>query len=326
MAFAKRSVAAMGMALLAFVSGCASRAEVPAAPVSMNAASCGMNFRWLNNAGFEIVLRSGAHLLVDPWLDSAKFYPVPLDSLERADYLVLSHIHFDHAQDVGVIQKKFPGVRIFTGMLSAEPLAREKKLDVSRLYKVTDGQEFKFEDVTIKAFAGRHTESIRGNYLKWESDGHISTESMGTLDLYQYLITDADGTKFMIWAGTPSIDNANRLAGVHADLAAVHVSPKQDIALLARVVNAIDAKVVMPHHYDIWPYILRTMPSEAQQFPSEVQPVTPDNVISKTMAYVSRRLAEGHVKAGWFIPEHHAWYHYDPASRKALPCACARGT
>lgn len=64
-------------------------------------------------------------MLFDPWLDSAKVSPVPLVSLERPDYLVLSHIHFDHARDVGAIQKKFPGVRIFSGMLSVEPLAKE---------------------------------------------------------------------------------------------------------------------------------------------------------------------------------------------------------
>jgi len=283
-----------------------------------------MNFRWLNNAGFEIVLRSGAHVLVDPWLDSAKFSPVPLATITRADYVVLSHIHFDHAQDVGAIQKKFPEVRIFTGMLSAEPLAKEQKLNVARLYKVSDGEEFQFDDVTIKAFAGRHTESVKGNYLKWDEGGHITSESMGTLDMYQYLITDADGTKFLVWGGTPSAESANRIRGTNADLAAIHISPKQDFSMLARVVNAANPNVMMPHHYDIWPFVLRSMPGEAQQFPAEVQPVTPENVIPKTMAYVSDRLVKEQVRATYLLPEHHAWYHYDPTKKQVKSGTCER--
>ena len=38
----------------------------------------GVRVRWLNTAGFEMVLPGGAHLLVDPWLDSSDVYPFPL--------------------------------------------------------------------------------------------------------------------------------------------------------------------------------------------------------------------------------------------------------
>ena len=38
----------------------------------MNITGKGMKFRWLNNAGFEMELSSGKHLLVDPWLDEAQ--------------------------------------------------------------------------------------------------------------------------------------------------------------------------------------------------------------------------------------------------------------
>ena len=56
----------------------------------MNITGKGMKFRWLNNAGFEMELSSGKHLLVDPWLDEAQIYPISIDEIERADY-VLRH-------------------------------------------------------------------------------------------------------------------------------------------------------------------------------------------------------------------------------------------
>jgi hypothetical protein len=53
--------------------------------------------------------------------------------------------------------------------------------------------------------------------------------------------------------------------------------------------------------------------------------VTPENVIEKTMAYVSQRLAQGRVDATYFMPEHHAWYHYDPITRQVAKGACESG-
>jgi hypothetical protein len=83
--------------------------------------------------------------------------------------------------------------------------------------------------------------------------------------------------------------------------------------------------VVMPHDYDIWPFILRTMPAEAQQFPAEVQPVSPEDVFPKTIAYVSKKLVEGQVKATYFMPEHHTWYHYDRVTKQVAPGSCDQG-
>jgi L-ascorbate metabolism protein UlaG (beta-lactamase superfamily) len=285
---------------------------------------CALDFRWLNNAGFEIVLSNGSHVLVDPWLDSAQFFKFPLAEIERADYLILTHIHYDHAEDVKSIQSKFPGIRIFVGSLSAEPLVKWQKLNAARVYKVSDEQVFQFDDVAIKAYAGRHTESNRGNFLSWDATGEMTPLAWGTLELYQFALTDTDGTKFVVWAGTPSVDNAYKLSGVRPDIAAVHISPKQDFSILARIINSMAAQVVMPHHYDIWPTILRTRPDEVQQFPQEVQPVTPDNVIAKMMPYVSNKLSEGSVKAKYFVPDHHAWYHYDKAMKTVLPGRCNR--
>jgi L-ascorbate metabolism protein UlaG (beta-lactamase superfamily) len=279
----------------------------------------GIDFRWLNNAGFEIVLPSGAHVLIDPWLDSSKIAPVPLADIQRADYIILSHIHSDHADDVGNIQKKFPDVRIFVPMLSAEPLAKWQKINVAKLYKVSDGQKFQFDDVKIEVFASRHTESKKGNYLKWDATGELTDQSWGYLDVYNFLITAADGTKFMIWAGTPSVDQVYALKGINPDLAAMHISPKQDFAMLSRIVVAMNPKILMPHHYDIWPFILKTMPEEVSEFPIPPEQATPDTVVKNMMAYVRTQLAKGAPRAHFFEPERLTWYHYDLASKRVLP-------
>lgn len=273
----------------------------------------GLTFRWINNAGFEIRLPSGHHILIDPFLDSALMNPLPVSELERADYVLITHSHSDHASDIGLIQERFPDVRIFVGQLSAEALVREQNLDVSKVYKVSDRQIFNFGEVSIQAFAGRHTEANDGNYLVFDEHGTLSSQGWGTLELYQYLITQADGSSFMVWAGTPSIDNAYSLAGLAPDLAVVHISPKQDFSMLGHILAEMNPRVVMPHHYDLWPAILQRRPAEVDQFPAEVLPVSPENVIDRTLPYVVNQLEAGGMVAEFFQPEPHAWYHFDPS-------------
>ncbi len=283
------------------------------------AKDAGLDFRWTGNAGFEVVLPTGDHVLVDPWLDSAPYNKLTLDKVTRADYILITHIHGDHADDVKKIQEKFPKVRIFVGALSAEPLTKWQNLNIAKLYKVIDRQEFEFDELKIQAFAGRHTESTFGNYCHWDEQGEMTHQSWGTMDLFHYLITAKDGTRFMVWAGTPSVDTAYQLRGLKPDLAAVHISPKQDFKILSRIMNSMEVGVMMPHHYDAWPTILRKMPAEIGNFPTEVQPLTPENVIEKMMAYVRKTLSDAGTKASFFTPEPHKWYHFDRATRKVSP-------
>ena len=146
----------------------------------------------------------------------------------------------------------------------------------------------------------------------------LTVASWGTLDLWQYLLTFPDGLEFMVSAGTPSIDNAYKLEGIAPDIVAAHISPKQDLRILGEILRRMDPKLVIPHHYDIWPTILRRMPAEAAQFPREVQPVTADDVVGRMMPYVERTLKANGMKANYFVPKPHQWYVYDRARRTVI--------
>ncbi|MFA6506409.1 MAG: MBL fold metallo-hydrolase [Treponemataceae bacterium] len=269
----------------------------------------GIEFRWINNAGFEIILPNGKHVLIDPWLDSAKTWfkstlSVEKD-LDRADYIVLSHIHSDHADDVGLIQKKFPNVRIFVGALSAEYLIKWQNLNMNKIYLCNDGQTFQFDDVTIKVFAGRHTEGARGNFLKVGKDGFVDTQTIGSMELFNFLITASDGTKVMVWAGTPSEDLVYSLKGTNPDVAVMHVSPKQDFDMFGRLVASMNAKIVIPHHYDIWESLFEKNPEMKKDSPLPPEQVTVPNILG----IFRKSIEKGSPQTYFFIPENHKWYH-----------------
>ncbi len=216
----------------------------------------GILLRWLNTAGFEMILPGGSHLLVDPWLDESDVYPISLDEIARADYILLSHVHFDHAQSISRILEKFPRGKLFVGDLSVEPLCREQHISLTNIYRVRNGDEYTFDDVNLKIFGGRHTENSKGVYHPHAFDADITsldslTGYYGSLELQNYLITASDGTKVLVWGGQTTGDQKYRLRGLYPDLALLHLSPKQDPLVFAEMVSFIGPKVVIPHHYDM---------------------------------------------------------------------------
>ncbi len=176
----------------------------------------GFDLRWINNAGFEVVLPGGAHLLVDPWMDSAQIYPMPAEKIERADYILLTHIHFDHADSIGAVQERFPEAKIFVGDLAAEPLCRIYRLNLEKIYRVRGGENYEFSDVKIEAVSGRHTESKSGSrYLEGSNrkgDGTLDPAMWyGSLEMLNYRITRADGSTMVIWGGMTTEEQVNRM-------------------------------------------------------------------------------------------------------------------
>jgi len=72
--------------------------EVQVKPVSVKIA-------WLGHAAFRLALK-GRELLIDPWI-SNPLSPLKLEDLEKVDYIVVTHDHFDHLGEAEQIAKRF---------------------------------------------------------------------------------------------------------------------------------------------------------------------------------------------------------------------------
>lgn len=272
----------------------------------------GIQMRWLNNAGFEVILPGGAHLLVDPWLDSADIYPVSVESLERVDYVLLTHVHFDHADSIGDIQKHFPNARILVGDLSASPLCEAQHLNVEKLYRIRGGEVYEFADVKIEAISARHTESRRGGYYMEGSnltaDGKLDLAMWyGSLEMFNFRLTTADGSTMIIWGGMTTDEQINRMKHYrNNDIAVMHVSPKQKTEMFSELVNAINPKVVIPHHYDLWDVMFKAHPEMMKD-----APLPPEKMNETYILGMIKEAMEAQCPyANFFIPEHHKWYRF----------------
>lgn len=282
----------------------------------------GVRIRWLNTAGFEIVMSNGKHILIDPFLDGTvngiSCYPVSIEEIQQCDYLCLSHIHFDHAQNVGDLQNKFPSMNLFVPDLSADPLCRIQDLNCARLYRVRSGEKYQFDDVTIECFAGRHTESPRGyrpggkDFVKPDGTPDLMMW-FGNLELVNYLITASDGTRILVWAGMTSPDQKHRLRGLYPNISLMHVSPKQDFEEFAALTAAIGTQVIIPHHYDFTERMFQVMPQAMSDMSKENRErfvVDGAFDFSRYMKALEDACRAKYPGAALLMLEHHKWYQF----------------
>lgn len=61
---------------------------------------------WLGHATFELRFPSGEVLVFDPWMEGNPAFPKGYE-LKKVDVIAISHAHFDHANDVIPLAKKF---------------------------------------------------------------------------------------------------------------------------------------------------------------------------------------------------------------------------
>lgn len=282
----------------------------------------GGKIRWINTAGFEIEMKNGKHILLDPFLsgemDGIVCYPLDIDNIERCDYLLLSHIHMDHAADVARIQKKFPDMILFVGDLSADPLCEWQNVNCARIYRVRSGETYEFDDLKVEVYAGRHTESPRGYYRESKKfrneDGSVSlSDWFGNLELNNYRLTLCDGTRIMVWAGMTSPDQKHRLKGVRSDISLMHVSPKQDFKEFAELVEAMGTKIVIPHHYDFTEEFFKKIPDAMRDMSKENQErfiVGGQFLMESYLDALGTEIRKAAPSTQLRMLEHHKWYSF----------------
>jgi len=59
----------------------------------------GIKIKFLGHAGFKITSLEGKILFIDPWLSGNPLAPVSVDEIDKADFVLVTHDHFDHMGD-----------------------------------------------------------------------------------------------------------------------------------------------------------------------------------------------------------------------------------
>jgi len=149
----------------------------PAPPVSA-LKSGEIRLTYLGNAGWEIT-DGRAVVLVDPFLTQfARWGPTGVEPapgdvyrpdtalinahVQRADYIVITHGHSDHALDAGYISRRTGAVII--GHETAANLARAYDVPDSSLITVIGGEDYEFANFSLRVIPNIHSALDQKHY------------------------------------------------------------------------------------------------------------------------------------------------------------------
>lgn len=217
--------------------------------------SNGFKIRWITCACFEIELPGGKKIITDPYINDSFSSTIKAEDVTGADYILITHTHFDHVTDVGYLADKYNS-KVLVGMLSAYDLATYYDMNFKHILAVTNGDVFKFEDVTIEVLFGKHidlpfTASQLGADIA-ERHGYKGMErvnSNGSIEFVNYLITTKNNIRILLWGGKVIDEQYYRIGQLKPNIAIMQI-PGNSMAALSRFIGHIKPQIVIPHHHD----------------------------------------------------------------------------
>jgi L-ascorbate metabolism protein UlaG (beta-lactamase superfamily) len=229
--------------------------------------SMSIKLRWLGNACFEIVLPSGKVLITDPFIDYSPTSPIKSDQVTGADYIALTHTHFDHCTDVGTLTNKF-GSKVICGYQVAGRIADFFDIRWTSLVRVRAGDKVDFGDLTVEV---RRSEHI---YMPITREQELSAEynppldkmmpAMVVAELHQMPVRDMEMLNYVFQTGDnlriamfgggafgyqrqEIINYKPNIAIFQFGGAAGVAEPMVDLAALS------SAELIIPYHHDTHP-------------------------------------------------------------------------
>lgn len=221
-----------------------------------------MRIRWLSVASFEI--ESGdKNIITDPFISLNEQSPYSWKDIDKCDLIALSHSHYDHIGDIPQIMKKCNSVLV-CGDKTAIPLARWCDISPMRFFPMPANLELDFGWVKVKALYGNHSK-LDGNYSEVmqfllecenaEGFADISElQEIGTFEFRNYLFTFPSGKRILHWGNEFTQVQTSMLRDLKPDVAIMQATSQQlvDLNAYSAFVKAIGAKMVIPHHMDLY--------------------------------------------------------------------------
>ena len=249
----------------------------------------GLRLKWLGCACFEIDF-GGLHVVNDPWITPNEKNDLTWESVEKCDYITLTHSHSDHIVDIPALMRKFDAY-LMCGELTAMPLAMWADVNPMRVYPMSPNLELDMDGVKIKALYGRHS-PLPGTAQEREAKRNAGDSSLllkelsrwGDMEYRNYLYTMPNGTKVLIWGNKIARpDQRYILKAERPDIAIIQVTGANKAEDMAAGCKEMGCKVVIPHHID---------------FPGDY---------SRQVAALQEALAQIAPEISFMIPKYNEW-------------------
>jgi L-ascorbate metabolism protein UlaG (beta-lactamase superfamily) len=298
--------------VVAVVAGCVGTLASRNPPAAKTQAP--VTLRYLGTAGWEIS-DSNVTVLVDPYVSRINGPPPPGGSgsaiagdtrpkvgwdgaaisditavdtrIPRADYVLVTHTHYDHVLDVPQIALRKHATVI--GTESTENVMRAYGVPEAQLITVRGGEDYDFGSFSVKVIPSLHSPLDHKHYFSSET---APANLKAPLTLRQihpeggtlaYLVR-IDGHKIIAFGGMNYIER--ELVGLQPDVALIGAagSRKEIYSYTGRLMRVLgNPALVMPTHWDnfLLPYEASQQPAidAVQQFVREVGSASPSTKV-----------------------------------------------
>ncbi|HEX2201903.1 MAG TPA: metal-dependent hydrolase [Longimicrobium sp.] len=196
---------------------------------------------WHGHSCFTLETDEGTRIMIDPWLDENPKADIKTKDVDRLDYILVSHGHFDHFSDCVPLAKKTGATIVST----FELVAFCQTQGAEKGHGMNIGGAHVFDFGRVKLTPALHTGSIAG-----DDEGAFTTDCSG------FLISLNSGERIYHAGDTALIMDLQLLRG-SVDVALLPIGDNFTMGPedAARAVEMIEPAVVVPMHYDTFPLI-----------------------------------------------------------------------
>ncbi len=207
--------------------------------------------RWLGHNTWS--LDTGQHkLIIDPFLNDSPTSPVKADAVD-ADFVLVSHGHFDHVADALAIVKR-TGATAVSNFEICEWLAGQ---GAQNTQPMNHGGQIELPFGHVKYTLAFHSSVL--------PDGTYGGNPGG------FLLSLANGKKLYFACDTALFSDMQRIGAVGLDLAVVPIGDRFTMGIEDSVdaVKLLEPTRVLPCHYNTWPPIAQDAKAWAAKVKAE---------------------------------------------------------
>ena len=196
---------------------------------------------WHGHSCFTLETDEGTRIMIDPWIDENPTSDIKTSQVEKLDYILVSHGHWDHFADCVTLAKKTGATVV--GTFELVSFCQEQ--GAKNGHGMNIGGAYMFDFGRVKLTPALHTGSVAG-----DKDGRHTTDPSG------FLISLNTGQRIYHAGDTALIMDLQLLKGL-VDVAILPIGDNFTMGPedAARAVEMIEPEVVIPMHYNTFPVI-----------------------------------------------------------------------